>query len=189
MERLELVYTDLQGPVTSTSFEGKVYIAKYTDHLSRVEKAYFLKWKSEAGDALIKFVQNITIPSGLRPQCLRSDSGGEYTGRDFCEYWNSTGIQQEFTGPYTPQQNGVAEREWQSLMAMTRCLLSGASLPKEFWAEVFNTLVYLSNRFPSSALGGKPPTLCCTGARLHPFNTFESSVHTPLPTKKMDRES
>ncbi|CAN0064596.1 unnamed protein product, partial [Discosporangium mesarthrocarpum] len=58
--------------------------------------------------------------------------------------------------PYTLQQNGIAEGEWQSLMTMTRCLLTEASLPKHLWAELFNTAVYISNRIPSSALGETP---------------------------------
>ncbi|CAM9754586.1 unnamed protein product, partial [Discosporangium mesarthrocarpum] len=87
-------------------------------------------------------------------------------GRDSCENCKSTGIPREFTAPYTPQQNGIAEREWQSLMAITRCLDSGASLPEELWTELFNTLVYLSYRlFHHLLLGAKSPTLCGMGAR------------------------
>ena len=42
---------------------------------------------------------------------LRSDQGGEYTLGAFDKYYKNNGINQQFTVPSTPQQNGVAERK------------------------------------------------------------------------------
>ena len=42
---------------------------------------------------------------------LRSVNGGEYTLGEFVDYCVEAGIRREFTIPYNPQQNGVAERK------------------------------------------------------------------------------
>ena len=41
---------------------------------------------------------------------LRSDNGGEYTSNSFTRNRAEKGVSHEFTVPYCPQQNGVAER-------------------------------------------------------------------------------
>jgi transposase InsO family protein len=51
----------------------------------------------------------------------RSDQGGEYTSGAFIRYCKNNGIQQQFTVPHTPQQNGVAERKiepWLNVLAV-----------------------------------------------------------------------
>ena len=42
-------------------------------------------------------------------------------------------------------------------MEMTRCLLPDKNLPKELWAEVANTIVFLLRRLPTRALEKKIP--------------------------------
>jgi len=42
---------------------------------------------------------------------LRSDGGGEFTNKDLEDYLIKEGIKHEITSPYTPSQNGVAERK------------------------------------------------------------------------------
>jgi hypothetical protein len=49
--------------------------------------------------------------------------------------------------PYTPQQNGVAERKHRHIVE-----LSHASIPLKFWDEIFSSIVYLINRLPSHKL-------------------------------------
>ena len=61
------------------------------------------------------------------------------------------------TTPYTPQQNGVAERMNMTLMEKARSMLSGVELGQEFWAEVVGIACYLVNRSPSSTLNEKTP--------------------------------
>ena len=41
---------------------------------------------------------------------LRFDNGGEYVNNKFTTFCTKQGIQQQHIVPYTPQQNGVANR-------------------------------------------------------------------------------
>ena len=54
--------------------------------------------------------------TGKKIKVLRSDNGGEYTSRAFDEYCRQEGIKRSLTVPYTPQQNGVAERKNRSIV-------------------------------------------------------------------------
>ncbi|KAI3801861.1 hypothetical protein L1987_29978 [Smallanthus sonchifolius] len=56
------------------------------------------------------------------------------------------GIHHEFSAPYTPQQNEVAERKNRTLMETTTTMLSVAKLPINFWAEAVNTACQVLNR-------------------------------------------
>ncbi|KAL0419100.1 UNVERIFIED_CONTAM: Retrovirus-related Pol polyprotein from transposon TNT 1-94, partial [Sesamum radiatum] len=67
------------------------------------------------------------------------------------------------TNPYTPQQNGVAERMNRTLLEKVRCMLISSGLPKSFWGEALVTAAYLINRSPSVPLNGKIPELMWTG--------------------------
>ena len=63
---------------------------------------------------------------------LRTDNGGEFCSKEFEEFSKKCGIAWQKTIPYTPQQNGVAERMYKTLMERARSMLSGARLGQEF---------------------------------------------------------
>ena len=77
------------------------------------------------------------------------------------------GIERHFTVRETPQQNGVAERMNKTLLEKVRCMLSNASLTKNFWVEALTYACYLVNRLPSSAIEGKTPLEVCVGPKAH----------------------
>ena len=64
---------------------------------------------------------------------------------------------QQLSCPYTPEQNGVAERKNCHIMSIVRCLLSGMHVPKLYWHMAVLTAVYLINRTPSRVLHGMAP--------------------------------
>ena len=52
-----------------------------------------------------------------------TDGGGEYFSSDFVAYLKSVSIVHESTNPWTPQENGVAERVNWTLVTMTIVML------------------------------------------------------------------
>ena len=83
--------------------------------------------------------------------------------RSLDNYCSHNGIRREKTVPGTPQENGVSERMNKTIMEHARCMRLHARLPLQFWADVVNTVVYLINRGPSSALYGGIPEEAWTG--------------------------
>ncbi|GKB30350.1 retrovirus-related pol polyprotein from transposon TNT 1-94, partial [Tanacetum coccineum] len=53
---------------------------------------------------------------------------------------------QNFSSPYTPKQNGVAERKNRTLIEAARIMLSGSVFSKQQWTEVVATACYTQNR-------------------------------------------
>jgi len=68
----------------------------------------------------------------------------------------SHGILHQTSCAYTPQRNGVAERN-RYLVETTRTILIHGDVPQCFWGDVFLSACYLINRMPSSVLDIKIP--------------------------------
>ena len=76
---------------------------------------------------------------------------------DFVSFFQDNGLLHETTCPYTPQQNGVAERKNRHILETARSILIEAHMPKMFWSDAILYAVYLLNRMPSSVHGYKTP--------------------------------
>lgn len=70
--------------------------------------------------------------SGCKLKKLGTDSGGEYTSREFSIFCMYEGIEYKIITPYTPHHNGIAERRNISILNMTRSMLKAKEVPKRF---------------------------------------------------------
>jgi hypothetical protein len=86
-EPLELVHTDVLGPVEVQSLGGARYAIGFTDDYTRWRVVHPMKCKSESLDCLRRYIQDMNVlhrDSKVKTLIgLRSDNGGEYTGVDF----------------------------------------------------------------------------------------------------------
>jgi hypothetical protein len=104
---LQLVHSDLCGPLSSPSFSGCKYFLTFIDDFSRCTWVYFLKLKSEVFDKFLAYKALIEKQSGHQIQRLKTHNGGKYVNHNFTSYCTTHGIQMQHTVPYTPQQNSV----------------------------------------------------------------------------------
>ena len=79
---------------------------------------------------------------------IRSDRGGEYESAAFSDFCAQNGIVHQTTAPYTPQQNGVAERKNRTLKEMINSMLNSSGLPHNLWGEALLTANFILNRIP-----------------------------------------
>lgn len=91
------------------------------------------------------YVENKT---GIKIKSLRSDNGKEFINKEMANILKQSGIRHQTTVPYTPQQNGMAERMNRTIVEKARCMLFGDNLGISFWAEAVSTAVYSINRLP-----------------------------------------
>ena len=154
---MELVHSDLCGPIQVESKGGSKYFLTFTDDFSRFSVVYFLHRKSQVFSYYKDYVAQMENLSGQKLLKVRTDNGGEYTSKEFFNYCKTMGELHELTNPYTPEQNGVSERLNQTLVNSARTMLIHARLPLSFWAEAIQCATYVKNRSPTSALGGKTP--------------------------------
>ena len=108
---LELIQTDIVFPFPHMSMIQAKYALNFIDDFSRYCCFYFLKHKSEVFGLFKVFKALVENHSGRKLMVLRSDNGGEYVNSEFINYCTDAGIQMQHSIPYTPQQNGVAERK------------------------------------------------------------------------------
>lgn len=67
---------------------------------------------------------------------LRTDRGGEFISHEFTSYCERVGIARQFTAPYNPQQNGVAEGRNRTIVDMARSMLKNKDLPGYLWVKL-----------------------------------------------------
>ena len=101
-EVLELVHTDLCGPIEVQIYKGDKYIMLFVDDYSRMMTVMFLKQKSDAFQMFKWYLARVEKETGKRLKCLRSDRGGEFTSKEFEEFYNERGIKRQTLAPRTP---------------------------------------------------------------------------------------
>ena len=121
-------------------------------------------------------------------KCVRSDNGGEFTSKEFGDLLLSHNVKHEKSAPYSPHQNGTAERAWRSIFEMARCLLVMSELPKFMWTYAVMASTYIRNRCynprlektPMEAFSGRKPNI----SHMHVFGSVcYALVQSP---KKLD---
>jgi hypothetical protein len=188
---LDLVHLDLYGPMTVASLSGYLYYVLFIDDYSRKTCIHFLKSK-ESEEVLYRFqefkaqIENLT---GKKIKTLRSDNGGVYTSKCFSDFCIEVGIKREYTVPYNPQQNGVAERKNRPIMEAAKAMIHDQSLPMFLWAEASMTTVYVQNRSPHKILRNMTPEEAFTGVKpeVGHFRIFGCPVYIHIPKEKRSK--
>ena len=150
--KLQLIHSDVCGPMQTESIGGRKYFVTFIDDYSRCCAVYFLRHKSEVLDKFKEFEAVTTNECDQRIGILRTDNGGEYLSAEFEAYLKSKGIRHQLTVPYSPEQNGVAERMNRTLIESARSMIAHAGLPNSYWAEAVAAAAYVRNRTPSNAI-------------------------------------
>lgn len=152
-----VVHSDVCGKINAKSFGGAEYFLTFIDDKTRYTWVYLLKTKDEVFNRFQEWKAMVENAVGKKLKVLRSDNGGEYTGKQFQEYLKEEGVRHERTVPKTPQQNGVAERLNRTLVEMVRTMLVESKLNQRFWGEAMSTATYLRNRCPTKAVESMTP--------------------------------
>ncbi|GFP84907.1 retrovirus-related pol polyprotein from transposon tnt 1-94 [Phtheirospermum japonicum] len=151
----DLVHTDVWGPAPVKSSNGFSYYVSFIDHYSRYTWIYLLKHKSVVLAAFSHLQNLILTQFNSKIKSVQSDGGGEFIA--LTNLFHSSGIHHRISCPYTPQQNGLAERKHRHIVEKGLSLLSHSHLPIKYWDDAFTTAAYLINRLPSKITQHKCP--------------------------------
>ena len=185
-EKLQLIHSDLCGPITPPSNSQKRYLISFIDDFSRKTWIYFVLEKSEAFHIFKEFKAFVEKQSGNFIKCLRTDRGGEYNSIEFKEFCKENGIKRQLTTAYTPQQNGVAERKNRTIMNMVRAILSEKEVPKSFWADAVQWANHVLNRSPTTIVKDMTPEEAWSGNKpsVEHFRVFGCVGYAHVPEVK-----
>ena len=149
---MDMIHTDIFGPVATPSIGHSKYIVTFIDDYSRFVWVRFLKYKSEVFDVFTELLLLLENSTGHKLKTLRSDQGGEYMSNKFQSYLKKRGIHHQRSTPDAHAQNGVAERMNLTILDKVRCMLSDSRIDKQFWGEAAAAAVYVRNRSPSMSV-------------------------------------
>ena len=156
-EPLELIHSDLCGPIDPTTYGGTNYYLLFTDDYTRMTHIYPLKKKSSTSvlEKFKEYKSEVEKQTGKLIKRFRTDGGGEYE-KWMGKHLKSSGIIHETTAPYSPDQNGVAERVNRTIIERVKAIIAEAKLDKRLWMDLAETVVYLKNRSPTTTVATTP---------------------------------
>ncbi|KAL6982051.1 hypothetical protein U1Q18_052698 [Sarracenia purpurea var. burkii] len=146
-EPLGLIHTDVCDLKYVQTPSANKYFITFIDDSTKYCYVYLLKSKDEALDKFILYKNEVENQLSKRIKVLRSDRGGEYES-PFGGYCAEHGIIYQTTAPYSPQQNGTAERKNRTLKDMMNAMLVSSGLPQNMWGEAVLTANHILNLVP-----------------------------------------
>lgn len=186
---LEIIHSDLCGPIRPLSKGQFRYFVIFVDDYSRETEVVFLR--SKVSEVVTKAFSDYKLrkekefeAQGFKIVKFRCDNGkGEYDNNLFRLLLANSGIQFDPAPPYTQHKNGVSERMIQTICRKARAMMIDSGLAAWLWAECVMTAVYLINRTPTSANEGRTPfeMLYHTPPRIIHFRRFGSIAFITIP--------
>ncbi|KAA0056413.1 gag/pol protein [Cucumis melo var. makuwa] len=155
-EPLELIHSDLCGPMNVKTRWDSEYFISFIDDYSRYGYLYLMEYKSETLEKFKEYKAEVENLLSKKIKILRSDRGGEYMDLRFQDYMIKHEIQSQLSAPSTPQQNGVSERRNRTLLDMVHSMMSYAHLPSSFWGYAVETVVHILNNVSSKSVSKTP---------------------------------
>jgi transposase InsO family protein len=163
---LEMLHMDLYVPIAYISIGCNKYGLVIVDDYSYFTWVFFLQDKNKIQEVLKKFLKRAQNEFDAKIKKIRSDNDSEFNNFQVEDFLDEEGIKHEFSPPYTPQQNGVAERKNQTLIEMITTMLDEYKTLKQFWVEAVNTTCHTTNRLYLHKLLKKTSYELITGNKL-----------------------
>ena len=153
----DIVASDLCGPF-EPSIGGYRYFVTWLELKSRYASVEFLKNKecSTVTESFRRYMAWMLRQKRAYVKRIRTDNGGEYTGKQFQDICGELGIVHETTSPYTPEHNGIAERYNRTLQEGALTLRHDSGLSRRFWVSAIHTVNFVKNRILHSRINMSP---------------------------------
>ncbi|CAI7869366.1 unnamed protein product [Closterium sp. NIES-53] len=162
---LALVHMDVCGLMRHASKGGARFLLVMLDDETRMCWTRLLKAKGDASKANQEWALKVCNDDKKRIKVIRTDGGGEFVNNELAKWMKSKGIKHDVTTPYTPQQNGVAERLNRTLVEAVRSLLQHSKLGSKWWGEASSLAAWIRNRLPTKVLPGTTPFEAWSGTK------------------------
>lgn len=140
----------------NAAYNGMKTILGLYDSFSMTLITRALPKRSHGLQTIISLITRIQRQYGIAVRCIRTDDDSSLRS-SFEEWATDEGIIIERSAPYTPAQNGSAERAGGVLFEKARALRAQSGFPESLWPEIIQATTYLLNRTPRKRLGWRAP--------------------------------
>jgi transposase InsO family protein len=166
---------DLFGPVAYISIGGNKYGLVIVDDYSRFTWVLFLQDKGQTQEVLKKFLRRTQNKFDVKVKKIRSDNDTKFKNTQVEDFLDE-GIKHEFLTPYTPQQNGMAERKESYSHRDGKNHTYEYKTSDRFWVEVINMACHATNYLYLHKLLKKTSYKFLTGNKHNVFKFSEVSA-------------
>ena len=160
-----------------------------TDNFTHMRWVFFCKSKNEHAETLLCWARQVQTETGQTIGEIKAD--GEFRSKQLDDWCSQNGTSLTIVAPYSPEQNGKAERSVGLMKNMARTIMLDANLPPTWWAEALSCAAYTMNRLPTvSNVGDRSPYEVWSGMKpdLRRMRVFGSKALV-LVTKESGRHT
>jgi transposase InsO family protein len=134
LSNMDAVYSDtVESPVHRSG--GAKHAGTFTDAKTRYTAIRGLTRMGDVAAATRQALAQWAVQQGNTTKVYQTDRAKEYKSGTLAEWYANQGITHQETVPYTPQQNGIAERYNRVLVDRVRTCLFESKLGPEFRME------------------------------------------------------
>lgn len=181
----EKVHSDLKSfPVNS--YHKYKYFVSFIDDFTSYAWIVCLRTKGAAIGALKHFIALVKNQFGTTVKEWMSDAGGEYKSEAFITTLKDNGIRILQSAPYTPKQNGRAERFMRTCMDKAQAMRLDACLPESWWEFAVLHAVHVYNRTPVRRLEWRTPYEALHGKipQVSHLRVFGCAAYVHIPEER-----
>ena len=146
---LEVIHTDVCGPMNIEARGMYRYFLTFTDDLSRYGYIYLMKHKSETFEKFKEFQSEVENHRNKNKTFYDMIAEVKYLSYEFGLQLKQCEIVSLLTPHGTPHRNGVSERRNRTILDMVRSMMSLTNLPLLFWGYALEIATFALNRAPS----------------------------------------
>jgi transposase InsO family protein len=125
--------------------------------IQEMTTVFFLRNKLKDFENFKVYKEMVENQMDSKIKCLRYDNGGEFTSKEFMDYYSRHGIKRQFSVTRTPQHNGVFERKNTTVQEMARTMLMDSKLTDIFWTHAVHTMVHIQDQVMFRNIAEKTP--------------------------------
>ena len=153
----DLIVSDLCGPFKMSIGNFKYFIT-WIEAKTRFANINFIRNKecSTITASFKNYMAWLLWQKNTNVKRIRSDNGGEYTGREFQDICAKFGIIHETTSPHTPKHNNITKKYNQTLQKGALTIWHDTRLSGRFWVSAIHTTNFIKNWILHSCLGTSP---------------------------------
>jgi hypothetical protein len=182
-----LIYFDIDiaGPFKTIGLKGEHYFLTITDRGTRAIWVYPIRFKSDILDELVNFYNIIETQFNTKIKAFRLDNAQEFKSSKWSLFCQNKGIMCEYTSPYSPPQNGIAERLNRFLVERLIAISKEKSIPLKLWPYLVQAIAHIKNRTYNPIINKTPyEALIGTKPNIAHIKTLGSLAYTLIPKEQ-----